>query len=336
MEGLKNKIKSKINLAYEHITNGYKMQIKYALKYINNFINIGVIPESDSNSNLKNEEEMKKNQEILSELTELFEKNNIPEEVKKVRNKIEKEIKNDSEIKYNYDNYEEIIKKKQKFINENFNKIVKQTIPKMMENINNGIIKAIGKVFNVNIIFENGKLVIKENPSTKDAYIKASGSLALAAAGGGYAYYIGLVAGEEVLKGALMTVIFSAQPGFLPLFYLSGVESVVVALDAFVAFGLGVGALFLGLGLVMYNFSERKKNAYETAIKNLETKFYSIYDGFEKKINQEYNAKKEKTLQDIAVYLNMCYDPIQLDEYQKQNLINEYNYLKTKIYEIIK
>ena len=72
MEGLKNKIKSKINLAYEHITNGYKMQIKYALKYINNFINIGVIPESDSNSNLKNEEEMKKNQEILSELTELF------------------------------------------------------------------------------------------------------------------------------------------------------------------------------------------------------------------------------------------------------------------------
>lgn len=32
----------------------------------------------------------------------------------------------------------------------------------------------------------------------------------------------------------------------------------------------------------------------------------------------------------------MCYDPIQLDEYQKQNLINEYNYLKTKIYEIIK
>ena len=27
MEGLKNKIKSKINLAYEHITNGYKMDL---------------------------------------------------------------------------------------------------------------------------------------------------------------------------------------------------------------------------------------------------------------------------------------------------------------------
>ena len=53
MEGLKNKIKSKINLAYEHITNGYKMQIKYVLKYINNFINIGVIPESSSNKNNK-------------------------------------------------------------------------------------------------------------------------------------------------------------------------------------------------------------------------------------------------------------------------------------------
>lgn len=81
MDGLKNKIKSKINLAYEHITKSYRMQIEIALKDIYNFLNIGVIPDLKE----KNKEEAnRKKQEILSELSYLFEKNNIPEEVKKL------------------------------------------------------------------------------------------------------------------------------------------------------------------------------------------------------------------------------------------------------------
>ena len=64
-------------------------------------------------------------------------------------------------------------------------------------------------------------------------------------------------------------------------------------------------------------------------------KFLCMFDGYEKKISQSYYAKKEKTLEDIASFLKMCYNPIQLDENQKQYLYNQYNYLKEDIMNII-
>ncbi len=48
MNELKDKIKTKINMAYDHITKGYRNQVRTALDFIKNFIKIGIIPDSDS------------------------------------------------------------------------------------------------------------------------------------------------------------------------------------------------------------------------------------------------------------------------------------------------
>ena len=159
MEELKNKIKTKINLAYDYITNGYKNHIKAALESINNFIKIGII--ADSNSSLSEEEKTKNNQKILSDLTQLFENNNIPETLKNFRQTIENKIESNSEIEDDYSNYEEVIKNKENFINNNLNELQERTIPQMVQNINNGILGIIEKIFDIQIYFEDGKMKIK-------------------------------------------------------------------------------------------------------------------------------------------------------------------------------
>ena len=67
MDELKNKIKSKINIAYEHITEGYRTQVQTALDFIKIFIKICVIPDSDSKRN--GEKDVKKAEKILKEVT---------------------------------------------------------------------------------------------------------------------------------------------------------------------------------------------------------------------------------------------------------------------------
>ena len=115
MDELKNKIKTKINVAYEHITKGYRTQVQTALDFIKNFIKIGVIPDSESKRN--EEKDIKKAEKILKDITDILEKYDIPRDLQEFRQKIIKEIENKDGLKDNYDNYEEILQKKQNFIN---------------------------------------------------------------------------------------------------------------------------------------------------------------------------------------------------------------------------
>ena len=335
MERLKNKIKTKINSAYDYITNGYKKHVQIALESIKNFIKIGIIQESGLN--LSEEENKENNQKILSEITELCENNNIPQTLQNFRQIIKNEIENNSGLDDYYSNYEEIIKNKENFINNNLNELQRRKIPKMVENINRGILNTIEKIFDVQIYFEDGKMKIRENPSTKKAYLKAGGSLALTGLGIGTAYYIGLVAREEVVKGLIYVGFCYLQPGIalLPLFDEGLAAMVSYSMTMLGGFTLGIGAALGGIVLMAYAFSNRKEEAYKNSIKNLKEKFFCVYDGYEKKINKDYYAKKEKSLEEIASFLKMCYNPIQLDEYQKQCLYNQYDYLKSEIIHII-
>ena len=328
-----NKIKC-YNLAYEFITNGYKREILFALEYIQNFIKIGVIPKPLLS--LSEEEKTKNNEKIISEISEIFETNNIPETLKNFRQTIEKEIRSDSGLESDYNNYEEIIKRKVNFINNNLNKLQKRTIPNMSKNIHQGILKVVQNIFNVEIVIENGKMMVKENPSTKGAYLKAGASLLLSGAGTAAAYYIGAMAGEQLATGLFLTLVIGIQPGF-SIFLLD--ETIFAACaPCFCSLGvftLGIGAAIGGICLTLYYMEERKKKAYTISIKNMEEKFFCVFDGYEKKIIREYNAKREKTCEEIASYLNMCYNPVQLNDDQKQSLFSQYDYLKNDIMNII-
>ena len=331
MEGLKNKMKTKINLAYNHIAKGYKNQIYLALGNIEIFIKRGIIPESSSNKKEEEEEEMKKKQEILSKLSDIFEMNDIPKELEKFRKNVENVINNNSEC--NYNNYVEIIKKKENFINKNFEELRKRTIPTMEKNINDGIIQAIGKILSVDISFENGKMVIKAKTSTTDAYLKMAGSLVISALGSGSAYYIAATASEELVKGFILAGLCGMQPGFAVI--IPFCEPAVTALATAGLFASGVLIAVVGVGFLIHCLDKKNENAYNTSLKNLKEKFFSIYDGYEKKICQQFTAKKEKAFEEIASFFNMSYNPIQLDENQKQYLISQYNYLKDDIINVI-
>ena len=76
---------------------------------------------------------------LLSDITKIFETNNIPKTLKQFREKIEKELQNKKELKNDYDNYEEILNKKQNFINESFQELFERLIPKLVENIQYGV-----------------------------------------------------------------------------------------------------------------------------------------------------------------------------------------------------
>ena len=344
MDELKTKIKSKINMAYQHITNGYKIQVQTALKFIENFTKIGVIPNSGSNRTKK--EEIQKAYQILENVIELLEQYNIPNAFKEFKETINKELESKVGLKNNYDNYEKIIKEKQNFINENFQQLIKRRIPEMFLNIQNGIKKIIEKnVKGLEISFDKGKMVIKENPSMKGTAKNVTGFLALSGVGVGVVCSVGAIAAEQAAIGGLMVAICAAEPQVIVLLGLSGLLSeagaaagLATILVPFGWFGLiAVGATLTigGVAFAVSSFNDRKKNAYDNSIKNMKEKFFNLYNGYEKKVTKQYNAWKEKIIENAASYLNMYYYPVELNECQREDLLNKYDNLKKDINRII-
>ena len=90
------------------------------------------------------------------------------------------------------------------------------------------------------------------------------------------------------------------------------------------AFVVGTGVAHASLGSTFQSISDRKKNAYEDSIQKLKQKFFNLYDGYEKKVIKEFNAKKEKAFEGVTSYLNMCYFPVELDDEQRKSLIDKY------------
>ena len=345
MDELKNKIKAKINIAYDHITNGYKKQVKTALEFIKNFLVVGLIP--DSCQDKTKEEEIKNAHAIIKGIKEIFEKYDIPETFKNFRKRMDDELENRSELKENYDNYEEVYKKKEKFINENFQQFLKITIPEFFKNIQIGIKDVINKyVKNIEIIYDNGKMVIKEKLSMKETAKNVTGLTGAAIVGAGVAGTLVYTAGTQVLIGGIAAGITVTNPGLM-LFSLamaaleSGQGFAVTALTALTPVGIfGAAAVGVVVGIVSlsYAFSsyyDRKKNAYEDAIKKIKEKFHIVYDSCEKKYMEKYNSQRELIYEEAASYLNMCYYPVELGETQKEDLLNKYNYLEKEIIDIL-
>lgn len=348
MNELKNKIKTKITMAYDHIKNGYKNQVLTALNFIENFIKIGVIP--DSTMNRSREKEIKRAEKILSDIKKLLEANNVPEVMTKFRKEIIEKLENKYGLKEDYSNYEEIIKDKQNFISEKFRKINEKVLPEMFSNIQKGISKIIEDAFkdfceenNIEIYYENGKMMAKIKPSMMGTTLKISGSFLIAAAGIGIVNSVaGSVVIEEVIRNGFLLFIYSTYFATAPFFGGSFASTAAAQFGAlftpignFLILVEGIAVIAAGIGLTIYNFGERKKNYYNQSIKNLKEKFFSFYNGFEKKILGQYNAIKEKSAENAASYLNMQYFPVQLDEDQRQNLLNKFENLKKEINNIL-
>ena len=348
MNELKNKIKTKITMAYDHIKNGYKNQVLTALNFIENFIKIGVIP--DSNMNRSREKEIKRAEKILSDIKKLLETNNVPEVLKKFRQEITEELENTFCLKEDYSNYEEIIKNKQNFISKNFKNLNEKELPEMFSNIGKGISKIIEDAFkdfceenNIEIYYENGKLMAKIKPSMMGTTLKMSGSFLIAAAGIGIVNSVaGSVVIEEVIRNGFFLCIYSSYFVTAPFFGGSIASTaaelfgiLMTPIGNFILLLDGIAVIAGGIGLAIYNFSERKKNYYNQSIKNLKEKFFSLYNGYEKKILERYNAIKEKSAENAASYLNMQYFPVQLDEDQRQNLLDKFENLKNEINNIL-
>ena len=344
MNELKDKIKTKINMAYNHITKGYRSQVKTALVFIKNFIKIGIIP--DSGSKRFGEKEIKKAEKILKDVINILEKYNIPKDLQEFRQKIVKELESKEGLKEDYDNFEEILKKKENFINESLKELSERSIPNSFENIKKEIIEVIEKnVEGIEIYFENGQMIIREKPSYKGAAKNISGALLLAGVGSVVTGAVYTLAIEQAVLGGVLVAITAAEPGFLAIgaiTAIAGEGSIVAGLSALLTpvgwFGLLAGGAvasiyFLNRGVSSFN--ERKKQAYDDAIIKIKDKFFSLFDGFEKKITQQYNANKEKIIEEAASNLNMCYDPVELDEGDRQNLIQEYDNLEAEIKTLI-
>ena len=345
MDELKNKIKTKINIAYNHITNGYKIQVKTALDFIKNFILIGLIP--DSCQNRTKEEEVIKAQKIIKEVKEILETYNIPETFKNFRKRMNDELESKKDLKDNYDNYEEVVKKKEKFLNENLKQLIQVTVPQLYKNIQNGIIETIKKNINeIDIIYDNGKMIIKENPSMKGTAKNIIGLAGASLVSAGLTGTLVTYAGTEVVIGGITAAVTLANPGaaLVTLGLSSLVEGasfstvLAAALSSTGIFALAAVGVFATIGALNYaysQFSERKKNAYDDAMKKMQEKFFIIFDGCEKKYLEQFNSKKEKIFEESASYLNMCYYKVELDEKQKEDLINKYNYLQKDIIALI-
>jgi len=345
MDELKNKIKTKINIAYNHITNGYKNQVKTALEYIKNFILIGIIP--DSTQNRAKEEEVKKAQKIIKEVKEILETYNIPETFKNFRKRMNDELESKVGLKEDYDNYEEIIEKKKKFLNENLQQLIQVTIPQLYKNIQNGIIDTIKRnITEIDITYENGKMVIKEKPSMNQTTKNIIGLTGASILGLGLTGSLVTFAGTEVLAGGITAAFTLASPvgTFVTLGIVSGAEgatftsvlgAALASTGVFALAAFGVVAAVSAFNYAVSQFNERKKNAYEDAIKKIKEKFFIIFDGCEKKYLEQFNSQKEKIFEESASYLNMCYHKIELDEKQKEDLIYKYNDLYKDIIALI-
>ena len=220
----------------------------------------------------------------------------------------------------------------------------------MFKNIQKGIKKIIQDAIKdfceengFEIYYENGKMMAKIKPSMKNTALKISGSLLVFAAGTGIAGYAGQAfALEELLRNGIILLyewpLFAYTPfigGKVASFWAARFEAVIAP---FGWFGLLVGGLLVGvvgIGLAMDSFSERKKNYYNESIKNVKERFFSFYNGYEKKILSKYDAIKSKSAEDAASYLNMQYFPVQLDEDQRQNLLNKFEDLQKEINNIL-
>ena len=348
MDELKNKLKTKINLAYDHIKNGYKNQVLTALNFIENFVKIGVIP--DSTANRSREKEIKRAEKILSDIKKLLEDNNVPEVINEFRKKITRELESTYGLQDDYSNYKEVFNKKQNFISENFGELNEKKLPEMFSNIRKGIDTLIQDAFKdfcdgngIEIYYENGKMMARVKPSMKDTTLKVSGSFLIAAAGVGIANFAGgaVMLHEVLTSGVLLSELwpyFAVAQMFGGEIAAQATAQLGALLTPIGWFALLVGGIAVaagGVGLTIYNIGERKKNNYNESIKNLKKKFFSFYDGYEKKILRQYNAIKEKSAENAASYLNMQYYPVQLDEYQRQSLLLEFEELKKKINKIL-
>ena len=108
------------------------------------------------------------------------------------------------------------------------------------------------------------------------------------------------MAGEQAAIGGLICGICAAQPQMIAIFGLSGIASsesliagIVTVLTPVGWFGLlavGAAVTIGGTVCAFRSFSERKMNAYNKSIQNIREKFFSLYDGYEKKIISQYNA----------------------------------------------
>ena len=345
MDELKNKIKTKINIAYNHITNGYKTQVKTALDFIKNFILIGLIP--DSCQNRTKEEEVKKAQKIIKEIKEILETNNIPETFKNFRKRMNDELESKAGLKENYDNYEEIVGKKKIFLNENFQQLIQVTIPQLYKNIQNGIIDTIKKnITEIDITYENGKLVIKEKPSMNQTTKNIIGLAGASILSAGLTGTLVASAGTQVVAGGITLGFTLFNPGAT--FVMLGITSLVgeasftsilgaalASTGVFALAALGVVAAVSTFNYAVSQYKERKKNAYDDAIKKIKEKFELVFDGCEKKYLEQFNSRKEKIFEESASYLNMCYYPVELDEKQKEDLMYKYNDLHNDIIALI-
>lgn len=271
----------------------------------------------------------------------------MPETLQKFRDKIEKELNSEDGLKSDYKNYKEVIEKKGNFINENFQQLVNGTLPKLSENIQNGIRKAIEEsIYGIIISYDKGKMVIKEKPSMKEAGAKVAGGLGVAAVGAGIAYYVGTTALVEAFAGGVVVVGSLIEPSVLAgtgLFALvskggliAGLISLASPIGWFALAGTGVVVSLAGISYAFIYFSDRKKEAYCKSIKSLKEKFFSLYNGFEKKVINQYNAMKEQILERAAYLLNMCYYPVELSESQRESLLNKYDCLQREINNLIK
>lgn len=349
MNELKNKIKSKISLAYDHIKNGYKRQVITALTYIENFIKMGVIP--DSKIDKSKEKEIKRAEKILSDVKKLLETNNVPEVLKNFREEITRNIDSKYGLQDDYSNYKKILNDKQNFFLEKFQKINNQILPEMFSKIQEGIKKIIENTIKetyeengFEIYYENGKMMAKLKPSMSNSNLKISGSALIAAAGAGIVNYAaGAFAIEEVICNGFTIFICSPLFATAPIFggkigaeLVAYFGTLITPIGWFALLGVGVLTAATGIGLAICSMNERKKDNYEQSIKDLREKVFIHLKGYEKNILNKYNAIKEASAENAAMYLNMQYCPVQLDESQRQNLFNEFEQLKKEINNILK
>ncbi len=277
---------------------------------------------------------------------DILEKYNIPKDLQEFRQKIFKELESKEGLREDYNNFEEILKKKENFINNSLKQLSERSIPNSFENIKKGILEVIEKnIEGIEIYFENGQMIIREKPSYKGAAKNISRALLLAGVGTFVSGAVYTFALEQAIVGGIFLGLTAAQPGFLAFgaicsiaeagSVVGGLTTLLTPIGWFALLAGGAAATVYCLSQSVSSFNERKKQAYDEAILKIKEKFFSIFDGFEKKITQQYNANKEKIIEEAASNLNMCYDPIKLDESQKQELVEKYNNLEENIKNLI-
>lgn len=189
-------------------------------------------------------------------------------------------------------------------------------------------------------------MIIKEKPSFKGAAKNFIEAFAIAGIGAVVVAGVYELAFEQAIIGGLLVGISYAQPGFLAFTGLvtilceetvvAGLTSLLTPVGWFAALAGGAVAVIYSIHKGVSSITERKQNAYYEALQKIKEKFFSLFNGFEKKVTQQYNANKEKIIEEAASFLNMCYDPAQLEESERKKLLKEYENLENEIKELVK